>query len=129
MAARILELGRKRDRIHISNLDALLFLIKSLPRGRGRSSVFAYLDPPYCAKGNRLYLNFYSGKEHNNLACYMQRQRALRWVMSYDDSPLIRDLYAKAVIRQIPLRYSLQRKQAAWELLCSSPGANGSGLK
>lgn len=117
LAERILELGRNRDRIHITNLDALPFLIKSLPPGRRRCSVFAYLDPPYCSKGNRLYLNFYSGKEHNNLARYMQRQRALQWVMSYDDAPLIRDLYAKAVLRQIPLRYSLQRKQAARELL------------
>lgn len=121
LAERILEIGRKRDRIHISNLDARPFLVKSLPYGKGRSSVFAYLDPPYCSKGNRLYLNFYSDKEHNDLARYMQRQRALRWVMSYDAVPLIRDLYAKAVLRQIPLRYSLQRKQEARELLIA-PG-------
>ena len=55
LAARILELGRKRDRIRVTNLDALPFWVKSLPRGRGRSSVFAYLDPPYCAKGNRVF--------------------------------------------------------------------------
>ena len=117
LGERILELGRKRDQIQVTNLDALPFLKECLPRGRGRSKVLAYLDPPYCSKGNRLYLNFHSGKEHNRLARYMQRQCTLQWVMSYDDAPLIRDLYAKAVIHQIPLRYSLQRKQEARELL------------
>ena len=117
LAERVLAIGRKRSQIHITNLDALRFLVKYLPRGKERGRVFAYLDPPYCSKGNRLYLNFYARREHNELARYIQRQVVLKWIMSYDAAPLIKDLYANLVVRYLPLRYSLQRKQAAQELL------------
>lgn len=117
LAERVLAIGRKRSQIHITNLDALRFLVKCLPRGKERERIFAYLDPPYCSNGSRLYLNFYSSMEHNKLARYIQRQAILKWMMSYDAAPLIRGLYANLVVRYLPLRYSLQRKQEAQELL------------
>lgn len=117
LAERILEVAKRHNQIHITNLDALHFLTKHLPQGKRRSKVFVYLDPPYYSNGARLYLNFYSSREHNALARYIQRQKTLNWVTSYDDTPFIRDLYANSVTLQFPLRYSLQRKQQAQEIL------------
>ena len=117
LAKRVLTIARKREQIHITNMDALAFLAKHLPHGRGRKRVFVYLDPPYYSNGQRLYLNFYRDRDHRSLSRYMHRQGPLRWVMSYDDASFIRDLYANCAISHFLLQYSLQRKRQARELL------------
>jgi DNA adenine methylase len=45
LAERILNLGRLRGRIHLSCEDAIVFLKRSLPRGRARSHVFVLSRP------------------------------------------------------------------------------------
>ena len=117
LAERVLDLGRRAAQIHISSTDAGRFLVEKLPRARGRASIFAYLDPPYWEKGGRLYFNSYSPKDHNALARYMQRQRALKWVASYDDAQEIREMYASSSISPLSLRYSLCRVGRAREIL------------
>ena len=117
LAERVLAIAKKREQIHVTNMDAISFLVKHLPRGNERKRVFAYLDPPYWSNGDRLYMNFYKDRDHKNLSRYIQRQRTLKWVMSYDDAHFIRDLYKTCVISHLSLQYSLQRKQQARELL------------
>jgi DNA adenine methylase len=117
LAERVLALGRMRERIHLSNRDALVFLKAMLPRGNARRRVFVYLDPPYVNKGKRLYLNSYEARDHVALARYVQAQSLLPWVMSYDDTDLVRSLYARQQIGILPIRYSLQDKRNAQELI------------
>ena len=117
LAERIIAIARKRERIHVTNMDALAFLIQYLPRGRARRRVFAYLDPPYHSNGSRLYLNYYDAHDHRRLARYMRRQSTLTWVMSYDDVRPIRAMYASCTVGHISIRYSLQRKQQTRELV------------
>lgn len=121
LAERILLLRRLRDNIEISNEDALEFLKRALPKGRGRSRVFVYLDPPYVGKGQRLYLNSYEAKDHVELAKYMNRQNHLPWIMSYDDTELVRQLYGEQQLGGLAIRYSLQKKRNASELLIAPP--------
>ncbi len=116
LAERILSLARNKERIHLSLLDALAFL-KKLPRGKGRSECFAYIDPPYVNKGQRLYLNAYGRGDHINLSRYIQAQVTLPWLMSYDDTELVRNLYASQRVSSLPIRYSLQEKRSARELI------------
>ena len=73
LAERVLAVSRKREQIHITNMDAITFLVKHLPRGHERKRVLAYLDPPYWSNGNRLYMNFYKDRDHKNLSRYIQR--------------------------------------------------------
>ena len=117
LAKRVCDLGGRAAQIHISNMDAGRFLVEKLPRGRDRTRVFAYLDPPYWEKGGRLYFNSYSPKDHKALARYMQRQKTLKWVMSYDDAEEIRTVYADSSISSLSVRYSLCRVGGAQELL------------
>ena len=117
LAKRVEEIGQLSDQIHLSNLDARQFLTGRLPRGRGRSRVFAYLDPPYWEKGGRLYLNSYGPEDHAALAQYMQRQRTLKWVMSYDDVPPIEQLYAQANVHRLSWRYNISDSRDIEELL------------
>ena len=117
LAHRIHNLSDQRERIHITNMDATAFLIKHLPLGNKRKRVFAYLDPPYYSNGRRLYLNYYEDRDHRHLARYMQRQVTLNWLMSYDNSQFVKHLYSKCIVSNIALRYALQRKRKAQELL------------
>lgn len=119
LAERILAIGRRREQIHVTNMDSLDFLVEHLPHRHERKPVFAYLDPPYYSKGNRLYMNFYSDQDHRELARYLQGQDTLKWVMSYDDTDFIRDLYATSETSSLSLEYSLQRRRKALELLIS----------
>ena len=117
LAERILNLSRQRERIHVTNMDATAFLTEHLPGGRDRKRVFAYLDPPYYSNGRRLYMNYYEDEDHRRLACYMQGQGTLKWLMSYDDSQFVKELYTRCVVSHIPIRYTLQRKREAREFL------------
>jgi DNA adenine methylase len=119
LVERILTLARMKERIHLTHLDALKFLKTCLPRGRGRNNVFVYLDPPYVNKGQRLYLNAYNESDHTKLANYIQSQATLPWIMSYDDTTLVRRLYKSQQMANLPIRYSLQEKRSARELIIS----------
>lgn len=117
LAERFFALARMKERIKISDLDAVDFLKTKLPRGRQRANTFVYLDPPYVKKGQRLYLNSYSHKDHSQIARYLDVQFLLPWTMSYDDTELIRKLYWRHQISFLPIRYSLQEKRSAKELV------------
>ena len=117
LAERILAIGRRREQIHVTNVDAREFLVRRLLSRNERNPVFAYLDPPYYSNGNRLYMNFYNDQNHRELARYIQEQDGLKWVMSYDDTDFIRNLYATCEISSLSLKYSLQRRRKAQELL------------
>lgn len=117
LAIRIKAIAALSPAIKLFNLDALEFLRKNLPSGLGRKKVLVYLDPPYVEKGKRLYHNAYERGDHAEVAHYLGRQRILPWVLSYDDTELIRDLYEDQTIYPLPIRYSLQTKRSAQELL------------
>ncbi len=117
LTERILRLSKYRQRIHVCKSDAIDFLKQTLPKGRARRRVFVYLDPPYVNKGQRLYMNSYDTDDHKSLAKYLHAQRALSWIMSYDDTALVRKLYQKHKIALLPTRYTLQAKRSVHELI------------
>ena len=117
LAERILALARLKDQINVSCLDAIEFLKKKLPKSVGRNRVFVYLDPPYVHKGQRLYLNAYEEHDHIDLARYLERQEILPWIMSYDDTELVRGLYADQQLKMMPIQYTLHEKRVAKELI------------
>ena len=119
LSARILNLETMENSISITCKDAIDFLKEKLPRGRGRSQAFVYLDPPYVIKGQKLYLNAYEQQHHSTLAKYMLSQNVLPWIMSYDDSELVRSLYSSCNRALLPIRYTLQEKRSANELIIS----------
>ncbi|MEW5894451.1 MAG: DNA adenine methylase [Candidatus Omnitrophota bacterium] len=117
LVQRIMQIGKLKDRITIKNFDAIGFLKESLPRGNARTNVLVYCDPPYVSAGNKLYLNFYQDKDHKKLAKYLLSQKGLRWIVTYDDHPLIRNLYKVSQEWIFSLGYSLQVNRKGKELL------------
>ena len=107
-------IAENRTRIRVTNEDALC-LLKQLD-----NNVFVYLDPPYYVKGKSLYMNHYTDRDHEELAQYLQNGAYFNWVLSYDDVPQIRKMYANYDLYRFPLKYTVSKKQIGYELLTHS---------
>ena len=116
LSQRMLRLKKFRRSIMLSNKDALDFLLDYDDEIKTKNA-FASLDPPYYVNGRRLYLNFYQEGDHAKLASHLENRLDSNWVVSYDDSSVIRNLYGFCNMFSLPLKYSLQSKRKAEELL------------
>jgi DNA adenine methylase len=117
---RIARIQRYKDRVHLSNLDALDFLIKS-ERELPRASTLLFIDPPYFNKGANLYTSFYKPGDHANLAKVILATD-LPWIVTYDDTPEIRMLYRSRRQYCFDIQYSIQDKRMGTELLVAGKG-------
>lgn len=100
---RIQKVGRYRNRITVSNLDAVEFVQQW--NSAASDSAFLYLDPPYYEKGEGLYDNFYAASDHAGIAEAV-RDLAHPWIVSYDAHPDIIKLYPDAQQIRYRLSYS-----------------------
>jgi DNA adenine methylase len=71
--------------------------------GAPRTDRAIYLDAPYVEEGPELYTHFFTEGDHRDLAVLAASHP--RIVISYDDHPLVRDLYAWADRQEITVRY------------------------
>ena len=88
---RIQRIESFKKRINVSNLDGINFIKKI---NRLDDNVFIYIDPPYVQKGADLYMNYYSQKDHKNLANNVDLIEN-KWLVSYDNHEFILSLYNK----------------------------------
>ena len=119
---RIERLAALREKIRICRLDAIEFLRTDLLPEKDRSRYFIYLDPPYYVKGSRLYLNYYEPKDHVTLARFLRRIKRVNWLVTYDNTPAIRELYEWREITDFQLQYSAASAKQGSEIMISSPG-------
>jgi DNA adenine methylase len=107
LVQRISRISRYRQRIYLSNEDALSFLKRLSPKLGNKTLL--YLDPPYYMKGQRLYTNFYRHEDHRSISRFLTSIE-FPWVVSYDNHPVIHSLYSG--FRRS--RYSLEYTARAW---------------
>jgi DNA adenine methylase len=118
---RIERVASYRQRIEVTNLDALDFLA-TVASGISRAArPFAYLDPPYFTKGQDLYMNHYEPRDHAAVARFVREELDVPWVMSYDDVPEIRRLYRGVRTVPLALDYSARERRRGWEMLLVKP--------
>lgn len=89
--------------IEVECADAVEY-VGSRPWGRA-SKVFLFLDPPYFKKSKDLYINQYRLSDHEALAELLASASMPPWLLTYDNHPLLRRLYAKFPRRIYRLRY------------------------
>lgn len=118
LVRKIQRIGNRRDQIQLSCLDAGVFVQEVLPESHQKTLV--NLDPPYYKKGCDLYANFYQPSDHALLAKAVAKIKR-RWMVTYDDAPEIRALYAKYPLYGTKLNYSAQVKRLGTELLVLDP--------
>jgi DNA adenine methylase len=82
--------------------------------------VFFYLDPTYYEKGKELYLNYYTDKDHREIALEVKRLKDHKWIVTYDCADLIKSLYSKNKIIEYTLNYSVGKARKGKELMIFS---------
>lgn len=112
------EIAKRSNQIRVHNEDAIKLMSKLRSTGNNRN--FTFLDPPYYSKGRKLYLNFYSDKDHTVLRNHLNCKQKDNWLVSYDNSKEISSLYQGFNKRRIGIRYSLQNKTSDKEILILS---------
>jgi DNA adenine methylase len=118
---RIKRIADHRDRIEIFNLDGLDFLkhkIRSL--GLQKHNTLLYLDPPYYKQGPELYNVYFTDQNHIELMKFLRFKLKFRWVLSYDDVPEIRKLYAGAKQNGFSVNHFAYKAKIGRELIISS---------
>ncbi|MFQ7547139.1 MAG: DNA adenine methylase [Bifidobacterium adolescentis] len=80
-------------------------------QGRGRTirripEAFIYADPPYVEKGGSLYMNALDDEEAQELGDLLNNHADSHWMLTYDDTALIRELYGERYGGLFPLQYS-----------------------
>lgn len=103
-----------KNRIFISNLDAIDFIITY----KNLQSSFWFIDPPYFFKGKELYKNFYKIDDHRDLSKIIKKHLTdSQWILTYDVSSEIFELYKSFKYKMIELNYSVETKRKETEYL------------
>ena len=95
LAKRILELAAFSHRVIAVDGD---HWHSFLTRFKGHENVVFYLDPPFYHKAERLYSHCFDDDEHRQLRDTLCRY-SVPWLLSYDDAPEVRALYANLGLR------------------------------
>lgn len=130
---RIQLIAKRRDSIHLYNLDAVDFIEQVIKKTRNSLTFF---DPPYYDKGPALYTNFYEHKDHVELAKSINYKMKNRyWLLTYDTAPQIQCIYKPFNLKSLEyyLNYSVSRPTKGKEFMYFShklnPGDYNSYLK
>lgn len=101
---RIERIAKYSDRIQLYNLDACE-LIKNISSELPDNTLY-YFDPPYYVKGKDLYVNHYQHSDHESVAEMIGGLNNQKWIVSYDNSPEIKEMYSQFNKFEYSLNYS-----------------------
>lgn len=116
---RIQRIGAQRERVSLYGMDAREFLKTKLLKAPPEKTL-VNVDPPYYNKGRELYQSHYKPADHATLATQVGKIKH-RWIVTYDDTPQTRALYAKYPSYGNELYYSAEVKRVGVELLVVDP--------
>jgi DNA adenine methylase len=116
---RIEVIAEKRKMITVTNMDAEIILkeIKTKPQ---IPSCLIYCDPPYLRKSEKLYLNHYNYEDHSRIATLIQSITNCKWLVSYDYSDYIFNLYEGRNSFRYGLQYNASNVYLGEELFIFS---------
>lgn len=114
---KIEKIAKRKSDINLYNLDALDFL--DLTDTKLTNDGMYCIDPPYYAKGQTLYTNFYEHNDHKKLAEKISLLKT-PWVLTYDNVPEIKSLYQQFEQLLFNLNYSAAKKRVGVELFVKS---------
>ncbi|NEY20531.1 DNA adenine methylase [Bacillus ginsengihumi] len=113
--SKIKKISSKKDRISIYNEDAYEFIDTVIKKNENS---FTFFDPPYFEKGPSLYTNFYSQKDHAELATKIKNTLSdYVWIVTYDHNDKIKEMYTGLPYLEYFLTYTAQRKMRGIEYM------------
>lgn len=104
LVERIRAIAKYKKHIKVYNKEIVSFIENVLPN-YGQNSL-TYFDPPYFNKGPELYKNFFDKEDHDKIAQLILNGVPGNWIITYDDTPEIIELYKQQCIRRYDLNYS-----------------------
>ena len=126
LSKRIQKIGEFAASISVYDEDALTLLKRCNQFLPERSLI--YLDPPYYVKGQGLYRNFYAHDDHLAIARTLQSRQLNRpWIVSYDDTPEICEMYKASTVLRYGLHYTAQKQYLGKEVMFFSEDLQMSG--
>lgn len=115
LIGRIRRIAAYKNRIEIYNLDACKFLQKASSLMPNRT--LFYLDPPYYVKGHALYVNHYKPQDHLSVAKQITTLKKHRWIVSYDYTSEITQLYRSLRRKRYFINYSAGKRGKGEEVM------------
>lgn len=97
---RLLKVHWRLERVMIENLDALTCILKY-----DRPATCFYLDPPYYGVSQG-YAHKFTDQQYRDLAEVLSAIQG-NWVLSLNDHPFVRDVFAGHKFTTVDLRYSV----------------------
>ena len=119
LIGRIESVAEYKDRITLTNLDAVELIQSSGFKFQGTGKTLCYLDPPYYVKGRDLYLNYYNDDDHRAIAKAIKKYKG-KWIISYDAVPFIKALYQEYRQEEYYLSYSAGNSTKGKEIMVYS---------
>ena len=119
LTRRVRKIARFRSRIWISRQDTLELLATA--SSQESSNRLYFLDPPYYARGKRLYDNFYDHDDHQGIRDAIIGMRD-PWIVSYDSAPEILRMYRECRSLRYSLSYSANARTLGAEVMFFAPG-------
>lgn len=114
--SKIYAIAKRQSDIFIYNLDAIDFIHQL----ESQENLVLMIDPPYYNKGQTLYANFYRHDDHAKIADVLTNT-TLPWILTYDNTPEIIELYQDFNQYSFNINYSVAKKRVGSELLITSP--------
>lgn len=108
-----------KDRITLYNCDASALIKNQL--GDIKNSAFFNIDPPYVAKGSKLYTNYFIESDHKELKHVICDHLVdIPWIITYDDCELIRDIYKQYSMTKYNIRHNVGSNIVGKELVITN---------
>jgi DNA adenine methylase len=109
-------IASRRTNITLYTLDALDLIDKIIEESGNLNTIF-YFDPPYYLKASSLYMNYYQKNDHEDVAKKIKSINNVNWIVSYDNHPIIRDLYYPFQRKEYTFNHSAYSSKQGKEIL------------
>ncbi|WP_397363187.1 DNA adenine methylase [Olleya sp. R77988] len=111
--------SRKKD-IRLYKKDAIKLIDKIQSESQNNNTIF-YFDPPYYLKASTLYMNHYKEKNHKKVSDKIKNIQNIKWIVSYDNVPEIKDLYSECEKKEFSFKHTAYKAKVGKEILFFSP--------
>ena len=113
---RIKKIAKKKKQIRLYKKDAIKLIDKIQNEAENENTVF-YFDPPYYLKASTLYMNHYQKENHKNVSDKIKSITNIKWIVSYDNVPEIKELYANYSKKEFSFKHTAYEIRQGKEIL------------